>query len=60
MQYGRSKVIDENVRFLGVLAKNELLSHVYVHIFWTVKDMEKLIRYVGLKIWLALKWVVTR
>ena len=50
MQCGRSKVIDENVRFLGVLAKDEHLSHVYVHIFWTVKDMEKVIRIDRLKI----------
>ena len=50
MQHGRSKVIDENVRFLGVLAKNELISHVYVHIFWTVEDMEKVIRLDRLKI----------
>ena len=51
MRYDRSKVNDEYVRFLGVFAKNKLLTHVFVHIFWTVENMEKLRQYATFRIW---------
>ena len=35
-------------------------SHVFVNIFWTVGDIEKLRRYAAFEIERALIWVVTR
>ena len=49
--FNGSKDIDEKVRFSSIFAKNELFSHVYVYIFWTVEDMGKPRQYATFRIW---------
>ena len=50
MRNGRSKVIDRNVRFLGVFGKNETNTYVFVHIFQTAEDITKLRSYATFRI----------